>query len=219
MKPNGYIVHETRNTVAIATGFASRSHNAKTGDMVQIWIIRKDIDPLDAVRTGKDKAICFDCPFRPALGGDCYVNVAQAPKAIWKAYKRGNYPKLTDYTVFRERMVRFGAYGEPVLIPYETVATIASHSKGWTGYTHQWRKEVYQPYRRFFMASCNEADYATANAQGWRAFIVTDTVMRLDGSAPCPASKEAGKRVNCADCGACSGTFGKGNRNINIAKH
>ena len=44
-------------TVLIQTG----SRNSKTGDMVQTFLIRSDIDPLTASRTGCDRALCGDC--------------------------------------------------------------------------------------------------------------------------------------------------------------
>ena len=65
--------------VAIAT-FASR--NAKTGDMVQTWIMRADMAPMDALASGDDVSICGDCMHRPANGGSCYVKVWQAPRSI-----------------------------------------------------------------------------------------------------------------------------------------
>jgi cytochrome c len=78
---------------------------------------------------------------------------------------------------------------------------------------------MFQGYKKYIMASCDEADYQKANALGWRAFIVTKGAKRMPNSATCPASKEMGKRVNCIDCGACSGIDGRGKRNINIAQH
>ena len=68
------IIHETQNTIIIATGLASKSVNVKTGDMVQIWILNKNINPVEAVMSGIDaKTICKGCPF--ASGNGCYVNV------------------------------------------------------------------------------------------------------------------------------------------------
>ena len=47
--------------VAIAT-YSAR--NRKTGAMVQTYIIRDDMDPVTASRTGADAAICGACPLR-----------------------------------------------------------------------------------------------------------------------------------------------------------
>ena len=67
---NGYILWEGASLidgapiVVIATGFASRSTNRKTGGMVQTYILRRDIDPVSAVQSGDDASICGDCPHR-----------------------------------------------------------------------------------------------------------------------------------------------------------
>ena len=51
--PKGFVLHEGespfdgRLIVSIAT---LHSSNRKTGDMVQVWILPKDINPLDAVK-------------------------------------------------------------------------------------------------------------------------------------------------------------------------
>jgi len=38
--------------------------NRKTGGMLQTYVIRDDMDPLKASKTGADRAICGDCPHR-----------------------------------------------------------------------------------------------------------------------------------------------------------
>ena len=83
--------------VAVATGLRRPSENRKTGPMVQVWILRADLAPSDAVESGADASVCGDCPLR-GLGFKaraCYVNVGQAPQSVWRAYKRGVYPVAT----------------------------------------------------------------------------------------------------------------------------
>jgi len=72
--------------------------------MVQIWILRRDIDPITANRTGADVSICGNGPLkgRPnnkpsgyATGRGCYVNLIQAPNAVYKTLIRGGYPEVT----------------------------------------------------------------------------------------------------------------------------
>ena len=41
-----------------------KTGNRKTGDMVQTWILRSDVDPITASRTGEDVSICGDCPHK-----------------------------------------------------------------------------------------------------------------------------------------------------------
>ena len=63
----GYVLHEGPSPfdgqpiVSIAT---LHSSNRKTGDMVQTWILPRDLHPLDAVKTGQDSCICGNCPHR-----------------------------------------------------------------------------------------------------------------------------------------------------------
>ena len=86
--------------VVIAT---TKSSNRKTGDMVQTWILRSDIKPTEASKAGADASICGDCKHRWSLGGACYVNIGQGPGAIFRAYKRGNYPQAPSVSAARHR--------------------------------------------------------------------------------------------------------------------
>ena len=53
--------------VCVATGLRSSSTNDKTGPMVQTWILREDMAPHVAQRTGQDASVCGDCPLRPIM--------------------------------------------------------------------------------------------------------------------------------------------------------
>jgi len=204
MNPTGYILHETADVAIIAT---VHSENRKTGDMVQVWSLYRHESPVDAVRTGNVAKVCFDCPH---VGVTCYVDLSRAPLGIWKAYHRGNYPHLEWHQyrdVFSGRKVRFGAYGESVLIPIGIMRAIAHFSDGWTGYTHQWRRTEFAEYRSYVMASCDSAaDAAEATAAGWRHFRVrTESQDLLAGEISCPASEEMEHMSQCIRCGLCNG--------------
>src|SRR5271165_5264167 len=117
--PRGYILYRGPSMldgapiVAIAT---MHSENRKTGNMVQTWILREDLSPVDASKAHADASICGDCKHRWSLGGACYVNIGQAPGGIWRAYKRGAYLEtcyVTLRTIGAGRAVRLGAYGDP----------------------------------------------------------------------------------------------------------
>lgn len=142
----------------------------------------------------------------------CYVNLAQGPNAIWSTLDAGGYPAWDgDLSPFKGRKVRWGAYGDPAFIPYDIVRRISAASDGWTGYTHQWRKLKAKRRgawaRRYFMASVDSpGDIDIAVSMGWRYFYAKSKDAPLPaGSIACPASKEAGERVNCIDCLLCDG--------------
>jgi hypothetical protein len=213
------------------------SENAKTGDMIQIWILRDDMPPSDALKLGLDGPICGKCPhMSKAAGGSgaCYVNVAyRGPQATWKAYNRDG-TRLTksgqptsvadslpfDVEAFRGRKVRFGAYGDPAAAPFRVWRSIALVAAAVTGYTHQWRTADSR-FTRHLMASCDHPDeYEEAVAKGWRTFTVRPAgTPKPHGMVQCPAAAEAGKRTTCADCLQCGGTIGGRTASISIEAH
>jgi hypothetical protein len=230
IKPNGAILWEGASLlngapiVAIATGLASKSSNRKTGAMVQTYILRSDISPIDAVRTGADASICGNCPHR---GQDsdlmalsvkqhrtCYVNVGQGPRAVFSAYRRGAYPLALQANgglagvrlIGADRIVRLGTYGDPAAVPANVWLALVHFSRGHTGYTHQWRNAP--ELSTLCMASVDSVNEAReAQALGWRTFRV-DTSRAIGaqrGEVLCPASKEAGKKLTCEKCLACGG--------------
>lgn len=238
--PNGYILFEGPSAidgqpiVVIATGFADSSDNPKTGDMIQTWILRADIAPHHAVKSGDDASVCGDCEHRPARraeivanGGEfvpCYVKAFRAPLSVYGAYTRGRYPKATLADIMRlgnNRMVRIGSYGDPFAAPIRIWKALTVNALGWTGYTHQWRKAG-TDWARLVMASADSlADMVEAHKRGFRTFRVTskpfENVKGLE--TVCPASKEKGAATNCAACRACMGTSAKARVSVQIARH
>src|SRR5213083_2227645 len=79
--------------VAIVTGLRRQSKNVKTGPMAQLWILRADINPLEAINTRQDYSICGDCQLRGSYpdgrGRACYVAVKNAPLAVYRKYAKG----------------------------------------------------------------------------------------------------------------------------------
>lgn len=197
----GYILYETKTIVVIAT---TESKNRKTGDMIQVWILRSDVDPVTAIKQGSDKRICGDCPAR---GEYCYVNVGQAPNAVFRAYANGSYEKLELERygeVFGGRAVRLGAYGDPAFIPERVIAAICSSADNWTGYTHQWRKNAW--IRPYVMASVDSiAEKIEASKWGWRTFRISGNDEGTVGEIVCPASQG---KTTCENCLLCNGVHG-----------
>ena len=205
--------------VMIVTGISGRaSANRKTGNMVQTWILRADIDPMEALRNGSDDAICGDCPLRGVFvegkrqGRACYVNVGQAPLSVWRAFARGSYPRMDAATVgqlITGRAIRLGAYGDPAMIPLAVLDALVAHARLWTGYTHQWRT-ISSGYSRLLMASADTvADRRHARELGYRSFHVLPVNASLADAEgrvmECASTRTRDPRA-CADCGACAGT-------------
>ena len=232
--PNGLILWEGASSidgapiVVIATGFANDSLNIKTGAQIQTWILRADVAPNEAVRTGDDKSVCGLCPHRPliapAVGAPlCYVLTWQAPSKIWGSYKAGRYKRGNPLFLpgrIGERDWRFGAYGDPAAAPFWLWDAIALQARSVTGYTHQWR-DCDPAFSSICMASVDdELEMREAMSKGWRTFRVAQP-----GSAPtpaeahCQASAEMGAKVQCADCRACGGTSSKARCGIMIWDH
>lgn len=210
MKANGYILHEDTERVIIATGFTSKSKNIKTGSMVQIWILVKSENPLDAIKSGSDAAVCGTCPLRGVLGKGraCYVNLSQAPLAVWRKWNNGGYATLERSEVankFINRVVRFGAYGDPTFMPYGLVHDIAQVVRKHTGYTHQWQNPLFDAYKHFLMASADSASLAVeAHAKGWRTFRVAPKGnLQLGQREILCANTTHG--ITCEQCGLCNG--------------
>ncbi len=221
-KPNGVILYEGPSQingepiVVIAVGLKAKSTNRKTGAMVQTYILRSDVDPIEAIRRGIDDAICGMCRHRgdgTGKGRTCYVNVGQGALAVWRAYKRGVYAYVTDTAALGHgRTIRMGTYGDPAAAPAYMWTALTHKASGHTGYTHQWRDPKFAPLRDLCMASADTVDEARlAQSMGWRTFRVdlSGVVDARKGESLCPASAEAGKKLPCEQCLACNGANGR----------
>ena len=194
--------------VVIAT---LKSGNRKTGDMVQVWILRADQDPVAAIQSGADVTVCGDCIHRKQADGSrsCYVNAGQAPLSVWRTWKRGGYLENPSTELIaralKGRRIRWGAYGDPSIIPADVVALWNEHADGWTGYTHQWRQPWAQWCRGTFQASCDGfADYLAASDAGWRTFAVVPKNGESFSGKQCPATVD-GSAATCRTCALCDG--------------
>ena len=215
--------------VAIACRITEASGNAKTGAMVQTFIMLRDIAPHKALKTGDDSSVCGACKLRPIHKGPtrCYVRVYQAPLSVWNAYHRGRYATPgVDFDaallpeLFAGLSFRIGSYGDPAAIPSKIWKVATRRVKNRTGYTHQWRKRIGVGLKNLCMASADsESDVSDATSRGWRTFRVRKhDAPTLANESICPASKEGGQRVQCDTCGLCQGATIAA-RNIVIADH
>ena len=197
---DGPSVLDGQPIVAIAT---LSTANVKTGPMAQVWILRADVNPVLASKTGDDVSICGTCVHRHNTGGSCYVNIGQAPNSIYKSYHKGNYATYdasihADYFVGRK--VRLGAYGDPAAVPFDILNSIAKVSLGHTGYTHQIRHVNFD--KRYLTICQVSADspkqalkYQSMGAKTFRVAMAGDAL--ADDETECLADS---KGIQCADC-------------------
>ena len=202
--------------VVIAT-YSKR--NTKTGAMVQTYILRSDIDPRDANKSGADYSICGNCPHKGiptdnpnkklANNRSCYVVIGQGPTIVYKSFLRGVYGDMQGHSktaeLGRGRMVRLGTYGDPAAVPSDTWDSLLFDSAGHTAYSHQSGIKSADVRPDLFMISAdNEAQARAAWDSGARTFrIVSDYSELVSGKEiACPADT---KGIECQACGLCKG--------------
>lgn len=213
-KPSGFIIYRGASQLdgaPIVVVALTNSTNVKTGNMVQTYIlVDNGRSPIDNARSLADASICGDCKHRTGLGGACYVNLGQGARAVAAAIVAGNYPAdiLAAQSAATGRMVRLGTYGDPAAVPANIWRTLLANAQGHTGYSHQWQTgKAGADIMALCMASADNAEErAAAKAAGYRTFRVraADEAMAA-GEFVCPASKEAGQKKLCGECGACDG--------------
>lgn len=203
-----------------------RSSNVKTGDMVQTWILRADVSPVEAVKEGHDVSVCGVCPHRHFLKGACYVVPFQAPSTVWRKWKAGKYPALAAIggrrllTLLGRRPLRLGSYGDPAAVPYPVWQGLVAIAGSHTGYTHQYRHPAFDPrVLEFCMVSTDTQKQAEAYQRaGLRTFRVKQEDQPLLATElECPASDKTGHE-RCLTCMKCSGASAAG-PNIVIDVH
>jgi hypothetical protein len=231
----GYIAYEGPSEidgqpiVVIVNKINDASKNGKTGDIVQSFIIRSDVNPVEALQTGADSSICGTCAHRPITAKEtgkppCYVQVGKSVQSVYHAYKRGRYVKANSKDiaqVLRGKRLRIGTYGDPYAAPVATWQDLTMFTDGHAGYSHQWQDTRFDhaAWAPLVMASADSIDEAAqANLFGMRVFRVSIGVDKQQGEVTCPASAEGGRKATCADCLLCGGTS-KAARDIVIADH
>jgi hypothetical protein len=234
-QPTGFVFYRGPSLIdgkpIVGICLVGKSSNVKTGTMVQTYILRSDVHPVESVKTGSDVSICGSCPHRlmvrdyydrkskkvkNGLKRTCYVNLGHGPTAVFSGLMRGIYPSVNPVLLskLKGRMLRLGTYGDPAAIPqaYWNMLLNAEIS-GHTGYTHQWQTSLGDVWIGRLMASVDNAtERLKAWKAGWKTFAVLNTSeTHTDAqSATCPSSKEytekTGKKVQCADCKLCNGS-------------
>ena len=214
-----------------------KPNNSKTGNMLQTYIIRSDIDPLTASKTGLDYAICGNCIHRgkptnnltkkQAENRSCYVTLYHGPLQVYKAFKRGSYPMASPGEIKRlgaDRMVRMGSYGDPLACPSDIWDDLLQESIGHTGYSHQ-HGLIKGDYSKVMISADSKKEAYLHHENNLRTFRVIPVSVWIDQGKEsllnseilCPASKEMDYKTTCDKCKLCSGgTVGK---SIAIVSH
>ena len=210
-RENGYIIWEGASVLdgePIALIATTKTSNEKTGNVIQTWIIRTDMDPVTASKKKKDGAICGNCPQRQNVGGSCYVNIGQAPNAVYKALKRGSYPVADWPTIAKHwqgRVLRLGSYGDPAAVPFDVWSQLVDCCKSHLGYTHQHNHASFDKrILKFCMLSTENARTTqrahSSQIRTFRMKLASDPLLKNEVLCP---NETTG--VQCVDCGACYG--------------
>jgi hypothetical protein len=205
---SGYIVYEgpsmfdKQPIVAIVTMV---SKNDKTGNMAQLWILRSDVEPNVAVKTGADQSVCGGCKHRPSKDNTCYVLTFQAPLGIYRAYKRGVYNNALPPLEGRE--LRIGAYGDAAMIPPGVIEPLLESADSYTGYTHQWSNKRLTHALKYCQGSVDsitEALEFKSKFPNRKYFRVTNDISDiLPNEIECLADT---KGITCKECMLCNGS-------------
>jgi len=184
---------------AALTGLDNPSQNGKTGPMLQTWILRSDVRPVEAIKLGLDVSVCGDCPHR---NGTCYVNVGQSPTAVFDSYARGTAKRDNLKMLGRKQRIRVGSYGDPSAVPIAIWDDLLKYASDFTGYTH---RPIQSPgLQKYCQASADTpGEAALYQNLGWKTFrikIESDPI--LSNEIICPSEKG----VQCITCLKCNGT-------------
>lgn len=215
------VIDNVTPVALIAIGFTRKSTNRKTDAMIQTYLIRSDMDPVDAVMSRRDVGICGSClhrkqPDTVSKTGKvkrgkrtCYVNLGKGVRGVYRCYARGGYRRVTlqeAAKMLAGRVVRMGTYGDPTAAPFHVWDAFMPRTAGHTGYTHQWRAPKFRPFAKYVQASCDVPEDVADAAR--RGFAGSFLVMPVGIDAPehvaelCPSLVG----VSCLDCRKCNGT-------------
>jgi len=221
---------------------AKESRNSKIGDGYIVQTYHFSLEQVKNVSLTNDSHNCMDCPLsfnqNNGKSGGCYTHKGMQYMGLMSMLKRlnRNLDSIKDFDIMdivnfvynvskyrKVELVRFGAYGEPILLPLNVVKSLSTLSRKTTGYTHQWQKPTSNGYNQYFMASTHtESERIEATKLGYRSFYVAES--EIKGFKPlnavnCPASKESDKNLTCIACGLCNGAIRGNKKDIYINKH
>lgn len=221
---------------------AKVSQNSKIGIGYIVQTYHFSIEQVINVSLVNDEKSCLDCPLsynqNNGKSGGCYTHKGMQSLGLISMLRSLNKKLYTikdfsqnDFNTFISKvkgsskvdLVRFGAYGEPILMSLNVVKILSSLSNKTTGYTHQWNKPNNGAYNEFLMASTHtEIERKKANSLNFRSFFVAESNIsgfKALNVVNCPASKESHKSLSCIACGLCNGIKRGNKKDVYIMKH
>lgn len=213
----------------VIVNFQFKTSNVKTGQLIQNYFIPYEwIESKEKIGFLSDSKVCFDCTHGQSKDKTCYVRKGQSAMGLAskvRSMRKIGLENIPDFSpeieadllsAIEGKGIRFGSYGEPILLGENLIAKITKKAKFWTGYTHQWHKNNWA--KNYFMASVESAIISNvAQKSGFRTFFVgqsNDPKLYVT----CPASKEAGNKATCDQCKLCMGTQSKA-KSVTILPH
>lgn len=217
--------------------FIDSRGNTKTGPCIAHYAI-----PYPALKAASEqqykkhididnfKDTCGHCALRTGhKGTKCYVLHGYYPRlalasvingvALAKYDFLGEVDGAFEHPLFTDKFVRFGAFGEGVDLGSEIFVGIALQASTYTSYTRKWMMPAFEWASDFAQASVfNLKEEVLANEKNFKTYRLIQKADDLKTVQPssilCPASKEAGRISNCANCKLCDGSA-----NIHIHEH
>jgi len=214
---------------------AKVSQNSKIGIGYVIQTYHFDIDQVEKNDIKLDAKNCLDCPFsfnqNNGKSGGCYTHKGLQLMGLKSMLSRLNKLSINDFSTndfndfinkvkntYPVDLVRFGAYGEPVLLGENVVSELKKLGKNHTGYTHQFSKKEFNWAASYFMASAHNLEQSLKALElGYRSFLVAESIK--SDAVNCPASKESGKKTTCVKCSLCNGSAGNSKKDVYILQH
>lgn len=227
-----YEYRDKRNVHVIQSKMSQTSKLGYEIPVIQTY--HYSLAQIKAMDMTKDSSNCLGCPYSHGKNGGCYTHKGQIRQGL-QSKLRSMAKRLDDiqefnldnwktffYKLSYPKLIRFGSYGEAVLmedVVKDDLFKMVSDRTKVTTYTHAWRK--YKDSR--FTASVHTIEQAEkAIGYGLGTFLVIDHELTeaeklflfQNNFILCPASKEAGKKKTCDECGLCDGR-----NNVYIGKH
>jgi len=183
----GVSAFDGKEIMAVLSNYATNSDNKKIGlPFCQLYTLPVGVVPNVGFQE-KHPTVCGSCTH---LGNGCYVqwqwllNLYNCTKDQVPYFDSDKGQRLIVDLV-KDQLIRIGAAGDPMALPFWLVKRLVSVSKAHTSYTHAWMNldlvdsvepcpyddEMIQTWQDICMASVDSpAEYDAARALGWRTF-------------------------------------------------